>query len=62
MSRREDEALIDRLCDDAECEMSSAGEMTELGKELRRHEVTARRLVRENAELRARLAELEGKP
>ena len=53
---RENQALIDYLCHEAEHEIECAGELTDLGKELRRHEVTARRLVRENCELRATLA------
>jgi hypothetical protein len=55
----DDQALIDYLCDEAEHEIECAGELTDLGKELRRHEVTARRLVRENANLRARLDAVE---
>lgn len=47
--------LIDWLNEEAECEIASAGELTTLGKKLRAMEVTARRLVRDNAALLARL-------
>lgn len=45
---REAEALIDYLCEEAEHEVECAGEFTELAKQLRALEVTARRLARES--------------
>ena len=45
---REAEALINYLCEEAEHEVECAGEFTELAKQLRSLEVTARRLARES--------------
>lgn len=39
--------LIDYLDDEADIEISSAGKMTDLGRQLRRMEVTARMLARQ---------------
>jgi hypothetical protein len=49
--------LIDYLDEEADIEISSAGEMTELGKQLRRMEVTARSMSRRIEELEAKLAQ-----
>ena len=49
--------LVEYLDGEADIEISSAQEFTELGKQLRRMETTVRRLIRERDALRAALQE-----
>jgi hypothetical protein len=57
LARQAETDLVDFLDAEAEIEISSAQELTELGKQLRAMETTARRLIRERDALQAHLAE-----